>query len=727
MRIDKMTASFGRLSQQTLLPGPGLNIIEAPNESGKSTWCAFLRTILYGLSTRERGALADKNRYLPWDGAPMQGSLELFDGERHLTIHRNTARANSPMGRFSAVFTGTAEPVPNLSSDNCGETLLGIPREVFERSVFIRQTGLAVDQSPELERRIAALLSTGEEQSSFSEVYDALKKELNRRKHNRTGLLPALEAEISELDELLRQSTLLQNQTEQAESHSKELHLRAAALQEELLRHELALRATQWAQLEDARTAADTAAERSRALQSAIYRDGLPGEEALHQLNARLDSLYATDDRVEELAQQMQRSREAAEVTQERLAAHSFYPMTPEQAASQPLNTAPRPRIRPIWYAAAPLLGAATAGALIYFTDNLWLSLGAALLLAGAILLTTGLLTAKKAKLWETELARLREELDVESAKYSILYKEAAECRKHLDQLSAEESALSSTRRDTLQALLKAVSLFASVTAADDIKRVLANALSRRKEAQAAERLAQEAKLRYDVLCENFAGLTKPESAISMPTSDPIALRRELNSVNAALADCSAKQSRLEGKRSTTGKHSELLEKREVLERRRLQLQHEHQALAMAMETLSDANAELQSRFSPALGQEAGRIFSALTGGKYGHILLDRTLSASASSEADTTPRSAALLSQGCADQLYLALRLAISRMVLPQNKQIPLILDDALTSFDDTRLAYALDWLAEEGKQRQILLFTCQSRERAYLAGRDGITFLQL
>ena len=163
-----------------------------------------------------------------------------------------------------------------------------------------------------------------------------------------------------------------------------------------------------------------------------------------------------------------------------------------------------------------------------------------------------------------------------------------------------------------------------------------------------------------------------------------------------------------------------------TMEQRRKELQHEYAALSLAMETLSDANAELQSRFSPALGQEAGRIFSALTDRKYAHVLLDRTLSASAAS-ADGTPRSAAILSQGCADQLYLALRLAISRMVLPAEKQIPLILDDALTSFDDARLARALDWLIEESKQRQILLFTCQSRERSYLAGNKNVTFLHL
>ena len=36
-----MTATFGKLQGRSLELGDGLNIIEAPNETGKSTWCAL--------------------------------------------------------------------------------------------------------------------------------------------------------------------------------------------------------------------------------------------------------------------------------------------------------------------------------------------------------------------------------------------------------------------------------------------------------------------------------------------------------------------------------------------------------------------------------------------------------------------------------------------------------------------------------------------------------------
>ena len=80
MKIKRMTATFGRLQNETLELEDGLNLIEAPNEAGKSTWSAFLRAMFYGIPTKERdkqGFIAEKNRYQPWSGAAMEGRMEL--------------------------------------------------------------------------------------------------------------------------------------------------------------------------------------------------------------------------------------------------------------------------------------------------------------------------------------------------------------------------------------------------------------------------------------------------------------------------------------------------------------------------------------------------------------------------------------------------------------------------------------------------------------------------
>ena len=203
MRIKRMTATFGCLDRAGLEPGPGFNLIQAPNEGGKSTWCAFLKAMFYGIDTRDRdrkGHLADKNRYQPWSGVPMEGEVELEWQGRPVSLRRGP-RGNTPFGAFSAVYTGTEEPVPGLTAEGCGQALLGVGREVYERSAFIGAGGdLAVTAAPELERRIAALVSTGEEDVSFSQVQGRLQEWRNRRRVNRSvGLIPKLEGELEQM------------------------------------------------------------------------------------------------------------------------------------------------------------------------------------------------------------------------------------------------------------------------------------------------------------------------------------------------------------------------------------------------------------------------------------------------------------------------------------------------------------------------------------------------
>jgi len=178
VKIKSMTATFGRLEKARLEPGPGLTLIHAPNEGGKSTWAAFWRAMLYGIDTRDRdkrGYLADKNRYQPWSGAPMEGEITLDLEGRDITIRRGP-RGNTPFGSFSAVYTGTQEPVPGLTASNCGELLTGVGQEVFTRSAFLGNGDLSVNAAPELERRIAALVTTGQEDVSFSQAMDRLKE-----------------------------------------------------------------------------------------------------------------------------------------------------------------------------------------------------------------------------------------------------------------------------------------------------------------------------------------------------------------------------------------------------------------------------------------------------------------------------------------------------------------------------------------------------------------------
>ena len=226
MKIYSMTATFGKLEHETLTLQPGLNILHAPNEWGKSTWCAFLVAMLYGIETKERttkAILADKERYAPWSGSPMSGRINLNWNGRDITIERSS-KGRSVMGIFRAYETQTGLEIPELRADNCGQMLLGVEKSVFLRSGFLRLTDLPVTQDESLRRRLNALVTTGDESGTADALAQKLRDLKNRCRANRvSGLLPQAEAQRAALENDLAQLQQLQSQTGKLQLRQQEV------------------------------------------------------------------------------------------------------------------------------------------------------------------------------------------------------------------------------------------------------------------------------------------------------------------------------------------------------------------------------------------------------------------------------------------------------------------------------------------------------------------------
>ena len=723
MDILHLTATFGRLEHQELTLSPGLNVLYAPNETGKSTWGAFIRTMLYGLSTRERGPLADKNRFAPWSGAAMQGRMDVSAAEGAYTLLRDTKRASSPMGEFSCTYTGTATPVAGITAQNAGEALLGVPREVFERSAFIGQNALAVDQDAELERRIAALITTGEEDTSYSQSYERLKKQLNRRKHNKTGLIPALEREIDDLQLSLRELDALEAQARQAQNALDELEQQAAALRQQAAQWQALEQQSRAAEYAKAAQNADEAARRAALLEESAA--GLPDGQGLALLEGQAAALQEDLSGLTQQRREAEQTRQAVESAREALAAHPLYPAD---------ETALRQRADAIAPEKAPtvLLPIFTAGiiviagvlAFLFRADPLpfWIFTAMAAL---GIVTTASAVTLRRRAIAERQkfAESQRVKLEAQIAEYLPLREQEARLQAEARRLDDAAAGAEDSCRRRLAALLAQVRTFEpAVTDLSGAQIALANVRRRLAELTAAHQQAREAALYRDALQKP----DRPVAAAAMPSVPALSkedVDTELVRVQARLAAERSRLDTLTGQIRSLDRSSDLqdqlAQKREQLS----SLQAEYDAITLAMDALTQANTTLQNRFSPALGARAAEIFSAITAGRYDKVLLSRDFSLSAEMAGDPVGRSIRLLSQGAADQLYLAVRLAICDMVLPAEKRVPLILDDALVSFDDDRLRAALDYLLAESEKRQILLFTCQKREMDYLSGRKNVT----
>ena len=722
MDILRLSATFGRLEQRELTLSPGLNVLYAPNESGKSTWGAFIRTMLYGLSTRERGPLADKNRFAPWSGAAMQGRMDVSAAEGDYTLLRQTKRAASPMGEFSCTYTGTATPVAGVTAQNAGEVLLGIPREVFERSAFIGQNALAVEQDAELERRIAALITTGEEDTSYSQSYERLKKQLNRRKHNKTGLIPALEREIDDLHLTLRELNALEAQARQSQAALDGLERRTAELRQQ---------SSQWQALErqalaeDYGRAAQTAQETAR--RASLLEDtcaGLPDGQTLTLLEGQAAAVQADLDTLAEQRRAAQKAERSAAEAKEALAAHPLYPA--DEAALRQRADAIVPQKAP-----SPLLTVFTAGliiisgvlAFLFRADALPFWIFTAMAVLGIVTTAFAVKFRRQAIVERQKFAeKQRAALESQMAEYLPLRAQEARIQAEARRLADIADGAEESCRRRLAALTAQVRRFEpGVQDLGGAQVALAAARRRQAELAAARQQAREAALYRDAL-------QKPEqsaagASLTVPTLSKEDTAAALSDTLAQLAAERSRFDTLTGRIRSLDRSSDLQDQLAQKQEQLSALREEYDAIALAMEALEQANTTLQNRFSPALGARAAEIFSAITAGRYDRVLLSRDFSLSAEPAGDPVGRSIRLLSQGAADQLYLAVRLAICDMVLPEEKRVPLILDDALVSFDDDRLHAALDYLLAESEKRQILLFSCQKREMDYLSGRKNVT----
>lgn len=732
-----MTATFGKLQGRTLELRDGLNILQAPNETGKSTWCAFLLSILYGINSRERdraGFIADKNRYAPWSGAAMSGRMDCSTDLGELTLTRSTRRQASPMGEFSAVYAGTNEPVPGLTGTACGETLLGISREVFERSAFIRQNNLSISQNADLERRIAALISSGQEDTSYTEAAEALKKQLNRRRHNKTGQLPALEAELAELDRQLAESESLARQLAQARGEVSSLSVREQQLQAELDQWDRWEAARQRRVLSDAAAAAEAAEAKAAQVREQLQKDQIPENETIARLRGAIVNLETTRKAVDKARAERDEAMKALLRAEAAVNESPFAGQTAEEArksaASVP-DSAPWPL--------SELLPSIFLGALALILSIISI-LGINDAFANAIFfgipcaISALVIPIYKNHKWQKETSAFLKkhgvssaaELRMQAAAYAKLCEARDTAQANANAKSAAADTLYNTLTSNEQGILLEVRRFApgafDIPTADRLLRACA---VRRKELAEAESAAREARLRCDLQAQQLPEADVPAEELPVPPRSRETVTADLEAVRTALAQARSGADRLTGQLHGLTPPDQLRARQAELEDQRAGLEAEYSAIRLAMETLDQANTTLQNRFSPELGRRAAEIFAQLTGSRYSGVVLDRSFRLSAEPAGDPVFRDAALLSAGTLDQLYLAVRLAICDLVLPPEKEVPIVLDDALANFDDDRCAAALEFLKAAAGNRQILLFTCHSREAEFFAG-DGEVSIQ-
>ena len=708
MRILSMTATFGKLEHQSLTFTPGLNVIEAPNEWGKSTWCAFIVAMLYGIDTGSRSRkdfLADKDHYAPWSGQPMSGRMDLLWKNREITLERSS-KGRIPFGQFRAYETKTNIPVPELTADNCGQVLLGVEREVFARAGFLRMSALPVTQEEALRRRLNALVTTADESGASDALAQKLRDLKNRCRHNKTGLIPQAQAQQQALEEKLQELQLLQQQQQEIVQRQQQLHQQARLLEN----HQKALSYSENLGYTQKLAAAQTTCEAAKKeLQQREQECALLPEAELVQKN--LLQMQTLREQREQLLLQAQLLPSLPEAPQPMEIFRGKDPQTAveqAQAQQQKLYQLTEKKNTAGWIATALL--AAVAVALAVLLPAGYKLIGAAPLLAGICLAAVQL---QKQQARKKQIALLKQA-------YGHLVPErwTAEAQAYAAQQTQYRQVVEN-RQQTQEEISRRIEenqraqeqLTGGISAAQFQQQCL--------DWQEQRRMLQQARQRYQQAQELLQTLSGSRQEVAPPDFADT-LTDSAQQTREKLAQCQQEQRQLQHRLGQCQGRTEALGSREVMQReleqvkaRLAQLEDTYCALTLAQETLTAAATELQRRFAPRISGRAQALFARLTGQRYNRLLLEEDLSLSAAAEEEDVLHSSLWRSEGTVDQLYFALRLAVAEELTPE---APLVLDDVFVRFDDKRLAAAMEILLEEARDKQVLLFTCQHREKEYL-----------
>ena len=723
MIVLKMSASFGKL-HDTLTLHEGMNLLCLPNESGKSTWSAFLLSMLYGIDTGERAGktnqgLPAKERYKPWNGSAMEGSMEVLWQGRRITIERTSA-GRTPMGVFRAYETESGVPVTELTAENCGRLLCGVERSVYERTAFIRQLGLPVSGDAALEQRLNALVTTGEEGKSYTELEKELRNLKNKCSFRATGQIARLQSRKTEVERQLSELRAAQDEAMRLSAECEELNQKKEQLDVLKARTERAHSAKRRAGLAEM-------IQRLHAQETLCSRmqetcDTLPEESELRDLHRKLEN--AENDLRTAQMEAAFASTEVAKPPAPACFSGLSGPQAKEKAAKaleeyETLSSVKEPnRLLPLMVCAIVLL----AGVGLCFL-NLYLGLGVAAAGLLAILAVLVVLSRRTASVREQ-----RHRADLIPARYGVAKPEemGALAEDYATQLAAYEAEKAEadaqkqvyaerteTIRRRIDELVRQVRQFASQCATAEECRIAIDTALRARERLAAEQRTLDALRQQCGSMQMILGDApeEPEDTEAL-RYDPQEVSRACDAAADRLAQLRAQLAHKRGQISARGDAVALEAELETITQQLITAQETNDALELAMAALKSADESLRARFSPQITADAGVLLAELTGGKYPNVLLESDMRMSVRESSGVVMRPAAAMSCGTSDQMYLALRLAMCRRLLPQDA--PLLLDDALVNFDADRTAAALRVLRREAKNRQVILFTCREIDKS-------------
>lgn len=184
MQINSLKINgFGKLKDKQIDFNNGINIVHGKNEAGKSTVLKFITGMFYGLSKNKNGQnIPDSEKYEPWNTEEFSGriSYELDNGSKY-EVYRDFKKKNPKIFNENLEDISKTFNIDKTKGNQFFYDQIEIEEDIFNSSIITKQAEVKLNEKEQngLIQKISNILGTGEDNSSYTQVVNKLKKKLN--------------------------------------------------------------------------------------------------------------------------------------------------------------------------------------------------------------------------------------------------------------------------------------------------------------------------------------------------------------------------------------------------------------------------------------------------------------------------------------------------------------------------------------------------------------------
>ncbi|MFD2655120.1 ATP-binding protein [Gracilibacillus thailandensis] len=182
----------------------------------------------------------------------------------------------------------------------------------------------------------------------------------------------------------------------------------------------------------------------------------------------------------------------------------------------------------------------------------------------------------------------------------------------------------------------------------------------------------------------------------------------QIKEKQALLSDKKATIAMLEANEDTSILKHQLAIKQEELQ----EIAKQWAVYHVALSNLTEAKSTYSQKYMPQVFEQASEYFSKLTLGRYQHIYIEDNETVIVEDRGGFV-FEVIELSQATKDQLYIALRFALSH-VMANRLALPFLIDDGFVHFDANRKEKVLEMIEELSNDHQVLYFTANATTKA-------------